>query len=154
MKLFVAATVALALVAIPAEAAVPVPVMKVMGADFYSRCTNPPAARGQQVVSVCAAYVAGIADDLKDAGQVCLGPGVTPSRLLPFALNWIRLHMQNGSYPAAVQIRTGLAKVFPCRHVSRNVQQQQMSLGDAINLGKQFYDLWKAALPLITAIIH
>jgi hypothetical protein len=123
----------------PAAAAVPVPVMKAMGADFYMRCTNPPADRGAQVVSVCAAYVAGIADDLKDAGKVCLAPGVTPARLLPFALNWIRLHMQNGSFPAVVQIRTGLVTTFPCGRITRTVQKQQMSLGDAVSLGKQWW---------------
>jgi len=153
MKLLIAATLALALAA-PAQAAVPVPVMKVMGADFYMRCTRPPADRGAQVVSVCAAYVAGIADDLKDAGRVCLAPGVTPARLLPFALNWMRTHIQNGSYPAAVQIRTGLATVFPCKRVTKAVKNQQMSLGDAIGLGKQFFQLWTEAQPLIALLLH
>jgi len=159
MKLFLAASVALALLsAIPAQAAVPVPVpvpvLKAMGADFYMRCTNPPADRGAQVVSVCAAYVSGIADDLMDARQVCLAPGVTPPELLPFALNWMRTRKQNGGYPAAMQIRTGLVTLFPCKHVTRTVQRQQMSLGDALSLGKQFFQLWTEAKPLIALLLH
>ena len=154
MKLLIAATVAMALATAPVQAAVPVPVMKVMGADFYMRCTSPPPGRGAQVVSVCAAYVAGIADDLKDAGRVCLGPGVTPPRLLPFALNWIRLRMQNGSLPAALQIRNGLMTVFPCGPVTRTVQRQRMSLGDAVTLGKQFFELWTEAKPLLALLLH
>jgi hypothetical protein len=152
MKTIFAATIALVLAAIPAQAAVPVSVMKVTGADFYMRCTNPLADRGPQVVSVCAAYVAGIADDLKDAGRVCLAPGVTPPRLLPFALNWIKSRMYNGGYPAAMQIRTGLQTVFPCKRVTRTVQKQQMSLGDAISLGTKFLTLWKEAQPLIALL--
>ena len=154
MKLLIAASLALALAAAPASAAVPVPVMKVMGADFYTRCTNPPADKGAQIVTVCAAYVAGIADDLKDAGQVCLAPGVTPAQLLPFALNWIRLHMQNGSYPAALQIRTGLSVAFPCRPTTRTVQKQQMTLGDAVALGKQFLAFWSAAKPIVALLLQ
>jgi hypothetical protein len=154
MKLLIAASVVLAVAPLPAQAAIPVPVMKVMGADFYTRCTNPPADRGTQVVSLCAAYVAGIADDLIDARQVCLAPGVTPPKLLPYALNWMRIRRQNGAYPAAMQIRTGLVTLFPCKRVTRTVQNEQMSLGDAIKLGTQFYQLWKEVLPAVLAIIH
>jgi hypothetical protein len=153
MKLLFAASVALALIAGPA-AAVPVPVMKVMGADFYSRCTNP-ANHGQAVVSICAAYVAGVADEMQNERTVCLPPRATAPQLLPPVLNWMRVRIANGAAPAAIQIRTGLMTMFPCRPVAKSAPpKQQMSLGDAIDLGSKFVALWKEAAPLIMAILH
>jgi Rap1a immunity proteins len=157
MKLFIAASVACALAIMPAEARVvptiPVPAFKVMGADFYGRCTNPPAASGAAVVGVCAAYVAGIADGLADAGQVCLGPRATAERLLPFALNWIRNHRANGGYPAALQIKTGLVRTFPCHPIaSSEPQEQPPSLLQAIELGANFVRLWKDANTILAFV--
>ena len=152
MKLLIAASVTLALMVIPADAAVPVPVMKMMGADFYTRCTNP-SDNGREIVAMCAAYVAGIADDQIDARQICLTPGTTPASLLPYALNWMRIRSANGAYPAALQIRTGLATMFPCRRVTPAVQRQQMPLGDAIRLGARFVTLWKEVAPFL-ALLH
>lgn len=137
----------------PASAAVPVPVMKVMGTDFYSRCTNPTD-NGQVVVAICAAYVAGIADDMKYESAACPGPRANAQDLLPYVLNWMRLHSGNGAFPAAIQIRTGLHTMFPCRPVTAAAQRQTMSLGQALDLGKQFFEFWKAAGPVIMAVLH
>ncbi len=90
----------------PASAAVPVPVMKVMGTDFYSRCTNPTD-NGQVVVAICAAYVAGIADDMKYESAACPGPAPMLKDLLPYVLNWMRLHSGNGALPAAKALNLG-----------------------------------------------
>ena len=86
MKLLTATAVALALAAIPAQAAVPAPVMKVMGAQFYSQCTSPPPGQQATVLAVCEAYVAGIADGLQADGKMCVGPRMTADRLFPVAL--------------------------------------------------------------------
>lgn len=152
MKLLISASVALVLMAIPASAAVPVPVMKMMGTDFYMRCTDP-SDHGREMVAMCAAYVAGIADDLVDEHQVCLSPRATPTSLLPYVLNWMRIRSANGAYPAALQIRTGLHTMFPCRPITPAAQRQQMSLGDIVGLGTKFAAFWREISPLL-ALLH
>jgi hypothetical protein len=114
MKLIIGAGLVLAVSIIPAAASVPAPVLKTMGAQFFTRCTNPPPGRETPVLAACEAYVAGIADGLQAEGKVCVGPRVTADRLLPVALLWINGHSANGGYPASWQIRNGLTNAFPC----------------------------------------
>jgi len=151
MKILSAVYVALALVILPADAAPPVPVMKMMGSDFYMQCTNPTE-NGREMVAMCAAYVAGMADDLVDAHQVCLGPRATPTSLLPYVLNWMRIRSANGAYPAGLQIRTGLVTMFPCGRMAANAQKKPMTVGDMIALGSKFVEYYKEVSPLLAML--
>src|SRR5271156_489942 len=142
MKSFIVASVMLGLAALPAQARVPVPTLNINGGQFYMRCSNPPADRGSQIVGICAAYVAGIADGLADAGQVCMGPSMTAQRLLPISLGWIKSHFQNGGYPAALQIKTGLVAEFPCRS---KVSPHQATPEELMEKATKFMAFMKAA---------
>ena len=152
MKGLFAAAFAAGLVAVPAQAAVPAPVMKVMGADFLARCSNPPAEQGREVVAICAAYVAGIADDLKDAGRACIGPRATAEGLLPYSLDWLKRHSQNGGLPAVAQIRTGLMVEFPCHRPANSPRQAPAP--DPVKFGKKLAEYWSAIKPLLALVLH
>jgi hypothetical protein len=146
MKTIFTTCIALALGAIPAKAAIPAPVMKVMGAQFYSECTNPSPGYEAMVVAVCEAYVAGIADGLQADRKMCVGPRATAQRLLPVALVWIRNHSVNGGYPASLQIATGLRAEFPC---SAAPQARKPSLNDQM---EQFENIVKFMTATKTAL--
>jgi hypothetical protein len=151
MKLFIASAIAFALAVAPAEAAIRAPVMKVMGSQFYTQCTNPPAGREAIVIAACEAYVSGIADGLQAQGQICVGPQMTANRLLPIALVWMRNHSYNGGYPASSQIYTGLSVNFPCRPTPAS-RRQAASLNDRMEQFEklvQFGMAVKSALGLI-----
>jgi hypothetical protein len=148
MKLLIAASFALAITVLPAEAAIPAPVMKVMGAQFYARCTNPPSGHEAIVIASCEAYVAGIADGLQAQGKICVGPRMTADRLLPVALVWIRGHSYNGGYPASSQILTGLSNSFPCQQTTIP-QQPSPTINERM---EQFENLVKFGVAVKSAL--
>ncbi len=117
MRLFsILAGVALVLSAIvPVSRAAAEPAFAITGAQFFSRCTNPPAERGTAVVALCEGYVMGIADSLHIGGRVCFGPHASGSGVLPAALQWIDAHRVNAHFPASVMIQNGLLSEYPCR---------------------------------------
>jgi Rap1a immunity proteins len=144
--------VALALAAIPAEAAVPAPVMKVMGVQFNERCSNPLPGREAEVIAVCEAYVAGIADGLQAQGKICVGPRMTAERLFPFALNWIRSHAAYQGRPPGLQISNGLVDIFPCRATVAPSRAQKMSLKEMFDTGASFIAFMKVAAPWLASV--
>jgi Rap1a immunity proteins len=148
MKTIIAATIAVALASIPAEATIGAPVMKVTGEQFYTQCTNPPPGHETTVVAVCEAYIAGIADGLEVAGQMCVGPRMTADRLFPITLNWVRSHAMNGGYPARIQIATGLRTDFPCQAVPQARRPSLDEQMDQFEKLVKFMTTVKAALAL------
>lgn len=152
MKSFFAALIAFSLLTTPAAAYEPV--MKLIGADFLQQCAHPPANRDVQVVTACAVYVAGLADEAIYAGRICLPADFNPQSLLPVALNWLRLRSQNQSYPAGVQIRTGLTALYGCQPMTRSIADERLTMQDTLKLGRQWLEIYEAAKPIIAVLVH
>lgn len=148
MKAIIASGIVLAVSILPASAAIPVPVMKVMGAQFYSRCTNPPRGQETTVIALCESYVAGIADGLQSEGKMCVGPRMTADRLFPVTLAWLHARAANGGFPASVQIATGLRVEFPCRQESRTPKPDLDATSAKIESIVRFAEAVKGAMAL------
>ena len=77
-----------------------------------------------------------------------MGPDMTAQRLLPVSLGWIRSHIQNGGYPAALQIKNGLTAEFPC-HTQATSAAYGVTPGELMAKATNFLAFMKAAQPLL-----